>query len=47
MKIKELVLAEKLDFLAIQETKLESFSDSLPHCLWGNDDCAWACLPAI
>ncbi|GAU40168.1 hypothetical protein TSUD_292720 [Trifolium subterraneum] len=29
------------------ETKIEAFSDSLPQCLWGSDDCDWACLPAV
>jgi hypothetical protein len=44
--IKELVLKEKVDFLAIQETKLEAISDSLCYSLWGGDDCCWAFLPS-
>jgi exonuclease III len=41
------VRSEELDFLAIQETKMESFSDSFVSSLWGSNDCGWACLPAI
>jgi exonuclease III len=38
-KIADLVRTEKLDFLALQETKMEVISDSLVHNLWGNSDC--------
>jgi hypothetical protein len=37
--MKELVRKEKLEFLAIQETKLENVTDSLCHSLWGGEDC--------
>ncbi|MCI01713.1 hypothetical protein A2U01_0022740, partial [Trifolium medium] len=30
-----------------EETKIESMSEILPQCLWGNEDCDWACLPAV
>ncbi|KAK2372071.1 hypothetical protein P8452_45480 [Trifolium repens] len=43
-KVRDLVRIEKLDFLALQETKLQSVSDSFPQMLWGNDDCNWASL---
>jgi hypothetical protein len=33
--LKELVRKERLDFLAIQETKLEALSDNLCYNLWG------------
>ncbi|MCH94158.1 LINE-1 reverse transcriptase like, partial [Trifolium medium] len=46
-KVRDLVRVENLDFLALQETKLESISDSLVHCLWGSDDCDWVSLPAV
>jgi exonuclease III len=46
-KIRELVSAEKLDFLAIQETKMEEISDSFCQALWGNDCCDWVFLPAV
>ncbi|KAK2456934.1 hypothetical protein QL285_004253 [Trifolium repens] len=45
-KIRELVRAEKLDFLAIQETKMEIISDHFVYNLWGSNDCDWAYLPA-
>lgn len=45
--IKELVFSQKIDFLAIQETKLEAVSNSLRHKLWGSDDCDWAFLPSV
>lgn len=37
--IRELVLAQKLDFLANQESKLEVVTDSVCRGLWGSDDC--------
>jgi hypothetical protein len=43
-KIRELVLVEKLDFIVIQETKMEVISDSFCHGLWGNDRCSWALM---
>ncbi|MCI39093.1 endonuclease/exonuclease/phosphatase family protein, partial [Trifolium medium] len=33
--------------MAIQETKLESISDTLCYSLWGGEDCNWAFLPAV
>jgi hypothetical protein len=45
-KVRNLVCLEKLDFLALQETKLQSIPDSLPRLLWGNDDHDWAFSPA-
>jgi exonuclease III len=33
-KIRDLVQSEKLDFLAIQETKMEAIPDSFVHNLW-------------
>ncbi|MCI07963.1 endonuclease/exonuclease/phosphatase family protein, partial [Trifolium medium] len=44
--IKDLVKKEKIDFLAIQETKLEAVSDSLCFSLWGSEDCLWMSLPS-
>jgi hypothetical protein len=46
-KVRELVRAENLDFLAIQETNLEVIAETLVFFLWGSDDCAWAYLPAV
>lgn len=45
--IKDLVRLEKVDFLAIQETKLEVISDSLCFNIWGGEDCQWIYLPAV
>jgi hypothetical protein len=46
-KIRELVHSESLDFLAIQETKMESISDIFVQRLWGSANCDWAYLPAV
>jgi hypothetical protein len=45
--LKELVRKEKIDFLAIQETKLESVSDALCYSIWGSEDCHWCFLPDV
>jgi exonuclease III len=39
-RIRDLVRDEKLDFLALHETKLQIIPESLPRSLWGNDDCS-------
>jgi hypothetical protein len=41
------VNTENLDFLALQETKMEEISESFVHSLWGSADCGWAYLPAV
>jgi hypothetical protein len=46
-KIRELVTNNKVDFLAIQETKMEVISESFCHSLWGSDDCDWAFMPSV
>jgi hypothetical protein len=46
-KIRELVRSENIDFLAIQETKMEVVQDALVSNLWGSNDCCWAYLPAV
>jgi hypothetical protein len=46
-KVRDLITLESLDFIAIQETKLEGISGSLCCRLWGNSDCDWAFLPAV
>jgi hypothetical protein len=45
-KLKELVGLERVDFLALQETKLEEATYSMCYSLWGNNDCDWVSLPA-
>jgi hypothetical protein len=44
--IKDLIHREKVDFMAIQETKLESIYEALCFSLCGGSDCDWAFLPA-
>jgi hypothetical protein len=44
--IKQLIQLHKVDFMAIQETKMELISDSLCFSLWGGSDCDWAFLPS-
>ncbi|MCH79914.1 RNA-directed DNA polymerase (Reverse transcriptase), partial [Trifolium medium] len=41
------VRREKLDFLALQETKMEIISEVFVHNLWGNSDCCWAFSPCV
>lgn len=36
----------KVDFLAIQETKLKDISSKLCYNLWGSDDCQWFFHPS-
>jgi hypothetical protein len=45
--IKELIRKEKIQFLAVQETKMETISDSFCYGLWGGEDCQWVFLPSI
>jgi exonuclease III len=45
--IKELIRKEKVDFLAIQETKMELISEAWCHNIWGSDDCQWVHFPAV
>jgi hypothetical protein len=46
-KIRDLVRRENIDFLAIQETKMEAIPDNFIANLWGSGDCGWVSLPAI
>jgi hypothetical protein len=46
-KVRDLIMTEKLDFLALRETKLEGVSSSLCFRLWGSTECDWAVLPAV
>jgi len=45
-KVKDLIRDHKVDFIAIQETKMENISDSFCRNIWGNDDCNWVFLPS-
>jgi len=46
-KVRELVSGQKVDFLAIQETKMEVISESVCRNLWGDDDFLFAFLPSV
>lgn len=39
--IRELVRDQRVDFFAIQESKLEEVTDVLFQSLWGSEDCGW------
>jgi hypothetical protein len=45
-RIRELIHHNKIDFLAIQETKMESISEALCFSLWGSCDCDLAFVSA-
>jgi hypothetical protein len=42
-----MVSKEKVDFLALQETKLEVVTEAICFNLWGGEDCSWAFLPSV
>ena len=46
-KIKELVRHQKVEFLAIQETKMEVISQTFCYGLWGGEGCEWAYHPSV
>jgi hypothetical protein len=46
-KVRDIITSENLDFIALQETKLEGISGSLCCRLWGSNDCDWVFLPAV
>lgn len=45
-KLRSFIEKEGLDFLAIQETKLEQIDERLYHMIWGNSDFGWCYTPA-
>lgn len=45
-KLRDLVREHKVDFLAIQETKMEEITHNLCYSIWGNEDCSWEFLPS-
>ncbi|MCH91026.1 endonuclease/exonuclease/phosphatase family protein, partial [Trifolium medium] len=46
-KICDVVTTENIDFLSIQETKMEVISDCFIRSLWESSDCDWAYLPTV
>jgi len=45
-KLKDLIRQHKIDFLAIQETKMENISTTLCASIWRSDDFDWAFRPS-
>jgi len=45
-KIRDLVRMNNVNFLAVQETKLQDISLELCYSLWGGIDCDWAFRPS-
>ncbi|XP_019451799.1 PREDICTED: uncharacterized protein LOC109353895 [Lupinus angustifolius] len=45
--IRELVVKNGVDFLAIQETKMEVVDDKLCFSVWGNQHCNWDFIPSV
>jgi exonuclease III len=45
-KVKELIIREKVEVMAIQETKLGVIDKKMCSQLWGGDDVDWRSAPA-
>jgi hypothetical protein len=45
-RIRDLIRVNKVDFLALQETKMEMVIEKFCHNLWGSADCNWAFWPS-
>jgi len=45
-KLRELIAQNNIEFLPIQETKMEEISNRFCWRIWGSDDCDWAFLPS-
>jgi exonuclease III len=46
-RVRELVGRERVEVLAIQETKLSSVNFALCNWLWGGDNVTWTCNPSL
>ncbi|KAK2447939.1 DNA-(apurinic or apyrimidinic site) endonuclease [Trifolium repens] len=46
-KIRELIKGEKIEVLALQETKTEGVDSRFCASLWGGDDVGWCSAPSI
>ncbi|GKV41716.1 hypothetical protein SLEP1_g49214 [Rubroshorea leprosula] len=46
-KIREIVMKEKVDFIAIQETKLVTVDRKICRIIWGTDDFDWVAKPSV
>jgi len=45
-KVKELIREHNVEFMAIQEMKMEEITNNFCFNLWGSEDCDWAFLPS-
>ncbi|GAU44613.1 hypothetical protein TSUD_241060 [Trifolium subterraneum] len=45
--VRNLIKDEKVEVLALQETKLEGVDSRLCALLWGGSDVGWCCIPSI
>ncbi|GLT48341.1 hypothetical protein SLA2020_219730 [Shorea laevis] len=45
--LRELVMKEKVDFLAIQETKLGGIDKKISRTVWGSDEVEWVAKDAL
>ncbi|GKV27571.1 hypothetical protein SLEP1_g36731 [Rubroshorea leprosula] len=46
-KIREIVMKEKVDFIAIQETTLVTVDRKIYRIIWGTDDFDWVAKPSV
>jgi hypothetical protein len=46
-KIRDVVRSNKVDFLVIQETKLEEVTPAICYSLWRSEDCDWVYKPSV
>ncbi|GKV48455.1 hypothetical protein SLEP1_g55268 [Rubroshorea leprosula] len=46
-QIREIVMKEKVDFIAMQETKLVTVDRKICRIIWGTDDLDWVAKPSV
>jgi hypothetical protein len=46
-RVRDLIRSENIEFMALQETKMEVISEFLCHGLWGGVGSDWICVPAV
>lgn len=46
-RVREVISSNHLDFVALQETKLEVVFEALVFYLWGNTFCEWSFFPSV
>ncbi|GAU16879.1 hypothetical protein TSUD_368280 [Trifolium subterraneum] len=46
-EVREIIYSNHLDFIAIQETKLQVVDEGLCHYLWGNPFCEWSFILVV